>query len=358
MPPRPGSQMPTCQGVRVLDIEEARIVMHAVSLGRRPMIHDRLREDERWSIMPGSVFVWEERDEHDDPNGSAISRWTDGRRWGPSRVKDEFLIYHENLPDLPAGTSEAQASEFAASKLIKQTYSAFVDVNGRRKKWHLGERPRGTFAPHARSRRRRRPPPVAYYTKNTDKRLTRVFNAPELAHYRGRFSPDRYMNARVSKTRGRSNSNRSEEGDGDDSDMGNEPPDAPPHAPHGAAPGPSNAAGPAPPNAGFATPDAGPADSAAQPPSQRGGAAAQDPGTALQGTRAALAASRSASEASSTARSRGPHQAPSEGDGRGPGDGGEFALAPLVYDRISPYPPRHPVDSVALRSLDVRVRFF
>ena len=24
-----------------------------------------------------------------------IERWTDGIRWGPSRVRDEFLFYHE-----------------------------------------------------------------------------------------------------------------------------------------------------------------------------------------------------------------------------------------------------------------------
>lgn len=57
-----------------------------------------------------------------------------------------------------------------------------------------------------------------------------------------------------------------------------------------------------------------------------------------------------------TAHSPGQRQAASEGDGQAGGDGRRFDLAPLVYDRMAPYPPRHPVDSVALRSLDVRVR--
>ena len=57
-----------------------------------------------------------------------------------------------------------------------------------------------------------------------------------------------------------------------------------------------------------------------------------------------------------TAHSPGQSQAAPEGDGQASGDGRRFNLAPLVYDRMAPYPPRHPVDSVALRSLDVRVR--
>ncbi|KAH9920167.1 Gti1/Pac2 family-domain-containing protein, partial [Fomitopsis serialis] len=177
-------QMPTYVGARVRATEEAHLVLHAVALNRLPMIHNRLLNVERWSIMEGSIFVWEERvGSRDDSTSSAICRWTDGRRWGPSRVKDEFLIYHENLPALPDGTPQADKDDIA-SRLIKQTYSAWVQVNGQRKKWHL----------------------VAYYTQKTDKTLTRIFDIPDFAALRGTFSPDKYTSARAPKTRGRSNS--------------------------------------------------------------------------------------------------------------------------------------------------------
>ncbi|KAI0725274.1 Gti1/Pac2 family-domain-containing protein [Fomitopsis betulina] len=197
VPARTEPQQPTWREVRIKRSEEAKLVMHAVALKYAPLIHSRLQEDERRAIvMEGSVFVWEERDEPSETNGSAIIRWTDGRRWGPSRVQGEFLIYHENLPALPPDINEADRNEYIASRLIKQTFSARVDVDGRRKKWHL----------------------VAYYTQRADRQLPRVFDVEPFRSLRNTLPPHQYESARASRPRGRGSSSQSEEADEDDSD--------------------------------------------------------------------------------------------------------------------------------------------
>ncbi|KAH9839128.1 Gti1/Pac2 family-domain-containing protein [Rhodofomes roseus] len=321
MQSRASPQSPTCLNVRVKTTEEAHLVLHKVALNHLPMIHNRLLEDERWSVREGSVFVWEERKERDNHNSSAISRWTDGRRWGPSRVKDEFLIYHEHLPDVPDNMDPAEREEFIASRLIKQTYSAWVQLVGGRKKWHL----------------------VAYYSQRTDKTLPRILSIPDFALCRGTYTPDRYTSARAPRTRPRSNSNQSEENDddsSDDSDRSDEPQPAPPQVP---VAGPSHTSTLVfDPQSFLVSPvDRDPLRAAPAPAVQCNTSATVTvpaPGsTAVAGPSAVPPSARP--------------QTPSERS-----EGGEYALAPLVYDRMSPYPPRHPVDSVALRSLDVRVR--
>lgn len=70
--------------------EDAHRVFHAAGilgvLG--PMVHRRLDAEERRFVRPGSVFVWEERSTTSEAAGLGIERWTDGLRWGPSRVRD------------------------------------------------------------------------------------------------------------------------------------------------------------------------------------------------------------------------------------------------------------------------------
>ncbi|TFY58095.1 hypothetical protein EVJ58_g6624 [Rhodofomes roseus] len=68
MQSRASPQSPTCLNVRVKTTEEAHLVLHKVALNHLPMIHNRLLEDERWSVREGSVFVWEERKERDNHN--------------------------------------------------------------------------------------------------------------------------------------------------------------------------------------------------------------------------------------------------------------------------------------------------
>ncbi|KAL6301229.1 gluconate transport inducer 1/Pac2, partial [Sparassis latifolia] len=93
-------QQPTCSGLRVESLADSHVIFHAVMLGILPMVVRRLDPDERQLIHPGCVFVWEERCPLAQATGTGMERWTDGRRWGPSRVRDEFLLYQEVLPEL------------------------------------------------------------------------------------------------------------------------------------------------------------------------------------------------------------------------------------------------------------------
>ncbi|KAJ2774895.1 hypothetical protein IWQ56_000371 [Coemansia nantahalensis] len=71
--------------------DDALLVFEACRLGILHRRTCRLSNSERSSIAPGCVFVWDETE-------SGIRRWTDGRRWSPSRVNGCFLIYAELEP--------------------------------------------------------------------------------------------------------------------------------------------------------------------------------------------------------------------------------------------------------------------
>lgn len=102
-------QQPTCTNTRILCVrpptsprtpliivsscrttDDAHRVFHAAGILRvlGPMVHRRLDAEERRFVRPGSVFVWEERSTTSEAAGLGIERWTDGLRWGPSRVRD------------------------------------------------------------------------------------------------------------------------------------------------------------------------------------------------------------------------------------------------------------------------------
>ncbi|EAU81436.2 hypothetical protein CC1G_05266 [Coprinopsis cinerea okayama7 len=159
-------QRPTLQGVRIRSTRDALQVFNAVACNRLPLITRRLDAEERRVIMPGNVYVWEERGANTEPTGLGMERWTDGMGWGPSRVRDvsdtsscalsahkttwldtdthpldfkEFLFYHQKESDM--------ADDFLnpipeSERLIKQTYSVHVSLPADRqrgivRKWHL-----------------------------------------------------------------------------------------------------------------------------------------------------------------------------------------------------------------------------
>lgn len=82
-------------------------VLEAARLGLVPRVTRRLTGHERSMIRPGTVWVWEEGrsghltlpKSHNLPGAIAetnMRRWTDGRRWGASRVGGGgFLVYTE-----------------------------------------------------------------------------------------------------------------------------------------------------------------------------------------------------------------------------------------------------------------------
>ncbi|KZT34643.1 hypothetical protein SISSUDRAFT_973884, partial [Sistotremastrum suecicum HHB10207 ss-3] len=141
----------------IRNVQDAAIIFEAVRLGILPLIQRRLSAAERDLLKSGDVFVWEEAD-----HKKGLERWTDGRRWSQSRMRNEFLYYDEKLPTTQA-EKEAKAVRRAAmvsaesgnpskspptrrsdrptkpNGLTKQTYSTIVRRKspGGAKKWHL-----------------------------------------------------------------------------------------------------------------------------------------------------------------------------------------------------------------------------
>ncbi|KAJ2506330.1 Gluconate transport-inducing protein, partial [Coemansia sp. RSA 2052] len=111
--------------------DDALLVFEACRLNMLQRRASRLCDSERRQISSGSVFVWDEGE-------SGIKRWTDGKRWSPSRVNGCFLIYTELEPkssDESTTNAEATlpASDAAAksSGLIKKALSLFTTHNSK-----------------------------------------------------------------------------------------------------------------------------------------------------------------------------------------------------------------------------------
>jgi len=123
--------IPTLINTRVRSTRDARLIFHAVVNNELPLITRRLTSEERRTyIRSGSVFVWEERGLTSESTGVGIERWTDGKHWGPSRVRDEFLFYYEQ-------PRESQKTSQGVDRLIKQTFSVYVNRQCETRKWHL-----------------------------------------------------------------------------------------------------------------------------------------------------------------------------------------------------------------------------
>ncbi|PFH49751.1 hypothetical protein AMATHDRAFT_62499 [Amanita thiersii Skay4041] len=166
-------QQPTCTGLRIRSTSDAHVIFHAVSLKLLPMITRRLDTEERRAVASGNIFVWEERGHNSESTGLGIERWTDSRRWGPSRVKDEFLYYHEREATDPDVISDSDASgQGSIRNLIKQTYSVFVETPRGRRKWHL----------------------IAYFTEASRNYLRTIDDIAQLASLH--VPPGRYRSAR------------------------------------------------------------------------------------------------------------------------------------------------------------------
>jgi hypothetical protein len=77
-------QRPTHNRLHVRDARDAHIVFEAVRHGLLQPVTRRLNEVERsMYITSGAIFVWEESD--DD---LGLKRWTDGRVWSQSRMRE------------------------------------------------------------------------------------------------------------------------------------------------------------------------------------------------------------------------------------------------------------------------------
>ncbi|KAI6037592.1 Gti1/Pac2 family-domain-containing protein [Pisolithus marmoratus] len=173
-------QKPTCKNVRIRSTRDAHKIFYAVQLRILPMITRRLDADERLTLCSGCIYAWEERGPHTEITGLGIERFTEGRRWSPSRVRDEFLFYYEKYtPPTEAGNSGSSDKQPPRDwdPLVKQTYSVWVDTEKGRRKWHL----------------------TAYFTQATVDQLGTIDDIPGVAEL---VVPEgTFQSTRVSKSR-------------------------------------------------------------------------------------------------------------------------------------------------------------
>lgn len=171
-------QPPTCKGIRIRSTYDAHRIIRAVELGILPITQRRLDGEERKSLRSGDVWVWEERGSGSDNSGLGIERWTDGRTYGPSRVRDDFLFYSER--DLEPFQPNAPYNSMDRESLVKQTYSVFIrERSGHQKKWHI----------------------TAYFSQSTVEDLATVDHIPAVACLP--VPEGRYSSARSSKHKAR-----------------------------------------------------------------------------------------------------------------------------------------------------------
>ncbi|CAA7261804.1 unnamed protein product [Cyclocybe aegerita] len=134
-------QQPTCSNMRIRSTADAHKIFAAIQQNILSMVTRRLDADERLALRSGCIYAWEERGPHSEITGLGIERFTEGRRWSPSRVRDEFLFYYEKYsPPADAnhlGTSAERQPPRDWDPLVKQTYSVWVDTEKGRRKWHL-----------------------------------------------------------------------------------------------------------------------------------------------------------------------------------------------------------------------------
>ncbi|KAG1736024.1 Gti1/Pac2 family-domain-containing protein [Suillus lakei] len=173
-------QRPTCTNVRIRSTRDAHKIFYAVQLRMLPMITRRLDADERLALCSGCIYAWEERGPHTEITGLGIERFTEGRRWSPSRVRDEFLFYYEKYTP-PADAGHSGSSDKQPPRdwdpLVKQTYSVWVETDKGRRKWHL----------------------TAYFTQATVDELGTIDNIPGVADL---VVPEgTFQSTRVGKTR-------------------------------------------------------------------------------------------------------------------------------------------------------------
>ena len=69
-------QHPSLQNVRIRSTRDALQVFYAVARSFIPLITRRLDAEERRSIVPGNVYVWEERSANSEATGLGMERWS------------------------------------------------------------------------------------------------------------------------------------------------------------------------------------------------------------------------------------------------------------------------------------------
>ena len=87
-------QQPTCTNLRIRSTADAHKIFAGIQQGLLHMVTRRLDAEERLALRSGCVYAWEERGPHSEITGLGIERFTEGRRWSPSRVRDVCILLH------------------------------------------------------------------------------------------------------------------------------------------------------------------------------------------------------------------------------------------------------------------------
>jgi Gti1/Pac2 family len=93
----PTMQVPSCTNVRIRSTADVHKIFYAVYLGLLPMITRRLDAKEREALSSGYCYAWEDRGPH-AITGIGIERFTEGRHWSASRVRDVCVLLHLSHP--------------------------------------------------------------------------------------------------------------------------------------------------------------------------------------------------------------------------------------------------------------------
>jgi Gti1/Pac2 family transcription factor len=102
-------QQPTCVNTRVRSTKDAQKIVYAAYLGRLPAAHRRLDGEERAMLRSGHSYAWEEKP-NNQHTGQGMERWTEGKKWGPSRVRDVSSLIHAD--DTSGKVLNGQSSGF------------------------------------------------------------------------------------------------------------------------------------------------------------------------------------------------------------------------------------------------------
>jgi Gti1/Pac2 family transcription factor len=86
-------QYPTLQNVRIRSTHDASCIFNAVAKNILPLITRRLDAKECGAIVPGNVYVWEARGVSRGLTSNGMARWTDGMKWGPSRLQGVSRLF-------------------------------------------------------------------------------------------------------------------------------------------------------------------------------------------------------------------------------------------------------------------------
>ncbi|CAK5274078.1 unnamed protein product [Mycena citricolor] len=109
----------THPSLRVRDLADAQRVLEAVRLRILPLITRRLGSQERAVLSSGNVFVWQESKAED-----GLERWTDGRAWSQSKMRNDCLLYEEKV---------AMSEDEKAAKAARRLDRVWLDSSRRAK---------------------------------------------------------------------------------------------------------------------------------------------------------------------------------------------------------------------------------